>query len=406
MKTLLALLFSTAFVSTPFAAEPNLEKTNIFSAGEGGYDLYRIPGIVVTPKGTIIAYCEARDLPDDRRGADWAKIDILMRRSTDGGRTWSVPRNLVTPPENVQLNSIALEHGYNDLDAVTINNPVAIVDTKKESLHFVYCIEYARCYYMRSTDDGLTFSEPVDITDTFEAFRSEYDWKVIATGPGHGIQLSSGRLLIPVWMSTGTGGGAHRPSAVSTIYSDDHGKTWNRGEIVVNHPELTNPSETIAVELADGSVMLNIRHETRSRESKVRFRAITISPNGADRWSPIRFDEGLPESVCMASILRISTKVKSDKNRILFANPHNPGASERKNVSLKLSYDEGQTWPIMKVLEPGRSGYSDMAIAPDGSIYCFYERATFDEHNHNTKFLCVAKFNLEWLTNGQDVLTN
>jgi sialidase-1 len=404
MKSLSCLIFLFAFSSETYAAEPRLEKQNIFSAGDGGYDVYRIPGIVVTSKGTVFAYCEARDLPDDRAGADWAKIDVLMRRSTDGGKTWSAPKNLVTPPENVQLNSIALEHGYDNTDSVTINNPVAIVDSKNESLHFLYCIEYARCYYMRSVDDGLTFTEAVDITATFEEFRSEYEWKVIATGPGHGIQLSTGRLLVPIWMSTGTGGGAHRPSAVSTIYSDDHGKTWQRGEIVINHPELTNPSETVAVELADGSVMLNIRHETFDRETKIRRRAVTISPNRADQWSSIRLDDQLPEPVCMGSILRLSTEDRSDKNRILFANPHNPDSGERKNVSIKLSYDEGRTWPVMKALETGRSGYSDLATGPDGAIYCFYERGTFDRHHHNTEFLCIAKFNVEWLTDGEDRL--
>ncbi|MFP6596829.1 MAG: sialidase family protein [Candidatus Hydrogenedentota bacterium] len=402
VSLLLLLVFSA--VNTSFSAEPFLTKQNIFTAGEGGYDVYRIPGIVVTSKGTVIAYCEARDLPDDRAGADWAKIDILMRRSTDGGETWDAPRNIVTLPDEVQINPIAIEHGYDSLDSVTINNPVAIVDKKKDMLHFLYCIEYARCYYMRSDDDGLTFTEAVDITETFEAFRREYDWKVIATGPGHGIQLSTGRLLIPVWMSTGTGGGAHRPSAVSTIYSDDGGNTWERGEIVVSHPELVNPSETMAVEIADGRVMLNIRHETYEAETRSRSRAVTIGPNGADNWSPVRLDVQLPEVVCMGSILRISTESDGDRNRILFSNPHNPKTRERKNLALKLSYDEGRTWPVMKALEPGRSGYSDLAIGPDGTIYSFYERGSFDEHHHNTANLSVARFNIEWLSDGKDSL--
>jgi len=353
----------------------------------------------------VLAYCEARELPENRGGADWAKIDIFMRRSTDGGNTWSEPRKIVTPPDDVQPNVVTLEKNYDHKpDSITVNNPVAIVDRVEETLHFIYCIEYARCYYMRSDDDGLTFTDPVDITDTFEAFHSEYDWKVIATGPGHGIQLSTGRLLIPVWLSTGTGGGAHRPSAVSVIYSDDHGKTWQRGEIVVNHPELTNPSETLAVELADGRVMLNIRNETFNRESRQRFRAVSISPNGADQWTPVKFDEQLPESICMGSILRLSQKPQHDKNRILFVNPHNPKSTKRENLSVKLTYDEGRTWPIMKVLEPGGSGYSDLALGTDGTIYCFYERGSFDKHHHNTAHLCVARFNLEWITDGKDCL--
>ena len=404
MSIRLLILAMFLFTGSTISAEPWLDKQNIFSAGRGGYDLYRIPGIVATAKGTVLAYCEARDLPEKRTGADWAKIDILMRRSTDDGNTWSAPRQLVTPPDDVQLNPVALEHGYNDTDAVTVNNAVAVVDRVTTSLHFLYCVEYARCYYMRSDDDALTFTEPVDITETFEAFRSDYDWKVIATGPAHGIQLGTGRLLVPIWLSTGTGAGAHRPSAVSVIYSDDHGRTWQRGEMVVNHPELVNPSETVAVELANGRVMLNIRHETFNRETRTRLRAVSTSPNGVDQWSPVRLDHQLPEPICMASILRLTKQPDAKKNRILFANPHNPKTTERTTVAVKLSYDEGRTWPVMKVLEPGRSGYTDLAVGPEGTIYCFYERGSFDKNHHNTAHLCVARFNLEWLTDGNDRL--
>ena len=152
-----------------------------------------------------------------------------------------------------------------------------------------------------------TFSKPVDLTPTFEEFRSEYDWQVLATGPGHGIQLKNGRLIVPVWLSTGTGGHAHRPSAVSVIYSDDAGKTWNRGDIVVAHPHPVNPSETIVVELADGRVMLNIRHEGRTADEAKRFvpwqSATTGRRNGLSRY-----DEALPEPICMASIVRLSAQ--------------------------------------------------------------------------------------------------
>jgi len=400
MRVLVALVILSV-LSCAAIAEPLFEKTNIFNAGEGGYALYRIPGIVVTTKGTLLAYCEARHEPLKKGGADWARIDVLVRRSVDGGKTWGPPKVLVTPPNDFPLNSAALEQGLDRPGDVTVNNAAAIVDRLTGSIHFLYCIEYARCYYVRSDDDGVTFTEPVDITETFEAFRPEYDWKVLATGPGHGIQLSAGRLLVPVWLSTGTGGGAHRPSVVSVVYSDDHGRTWRRGEVVVAAPDLRNPSETVAVELADGRVMLNIRHETFIRETRQRLRAVSISPDGVTGWSPVRFDKQLPESVCMASILRLSKRPEQDKNRILFANPHNPQRTERKNLAVKLSYDEGKTWPVMNVIEPGRSGYSDLAVGSDGTIYCFYERGSRGAH-HNTAHLCVARFNLEWLTDGRD----
>ena len=292
----------------------------------------------------------------------------------------------------------------------TVNNPVAIAD-RDGTVSFVYCVEYARCFSMRSTDDGATWSEPVEITAAFDAFRPEYPWKVIATGPAHGIQLRSGRMVVPVWMSTGTGGNAHRPSVTATIYSDDHGRTWQRGAIAVpDTAEFIFPNETIAAELADGRVLLNVR-----TESKTNRRLLTTSPDGAKDWSKPEFHEELLEPICMASMVRLSTSPPSDRNRLLFSNPNTldavpgktakPGATRvRKNVSVKLSYDEGKTWPVVKPLETGLSGYSDLAVGGDGTIFCFYEDSSTDQNIYNTGRLTLARFNLEWLTDGRDAL--
>jgi sialidase-1 len=388
------------------AAEPALTRTDLFEAGKDGYALYRIPGIVVTPRGTVLAYCEARK----RTGGDWDAIDIVMRRSTDGGKTWLDRQAVVAITGPVPKNPVALKQKIGKEGDVTANNPVAIVGCKAGPLHFLYCVEYARCCYLRSDDDGKTFSKPVDITAAFEKFRPEYDWKVLATGPGHGIQLKSGRLVVPVWLSTGTGGGAHRPSAVATIYSVDHGKTWHAGAIVARDADpLLNPNETVIAQLADGRVMLNIRNEAKQHR-----RAVAFSPDGATQWTQPVFDEQLLEPICMASLCRLSEKPPSDKNRLVFANPDNlessrgkaiPGRNrDRKNLTVKLSYDEGKTWPVGKVLEPGISGYSDLAVAPGGTIYCFFERGGGDGNHFRTKYLTVARFNLEWLTDGKDHL--
>jgi sialidase-1 len=394
-------------LSVAMAAEPLLEKVNLYEAGEDGYALYRIPGIVVTAKGTVLAYCEAR-----RTGkSDWDTIDILLKRSVDGGKTWSGRKKIANVPGPKVKNPVALAQKLADPDDVTYNNPVAFAN-RDGSVQFLFCLDYARCFSMRSDDDGVTWSPPIEITSTFEKFRRQYEWKVLATGPGHGIQLRSGRLVVPVWLSTGTGGHAHRPSVTSVIYSDDSGKSWQRGDIAVpNTEEWVFPNETVVVELADGRVMLNVRSE-----SKVNRRLVTISPDGARAWSQPRFDEALLEPICMASILRVSAQPASDKNRILFANPHNleraDGKAEagksrdRKNLSLKLSYDEGQTWPVHKSLEPGYSAYCDLAMLADGTLLCFYERgrkADADQKKPTSYAgLTVARFNVEWLTDGQD----
>jgi sialidase-1 len=321
-------------------AEPFLEKADLFKAGDYGYKLFHIPGIVVTAKGTVLAWCEAR-----KNGGDWDDIRILWRRSTDDGKTWSAAQSIADVPGPKAKNPFALRV-RGDTNDVTYNNPVLIAD-RRGAVHMLFCLEYMRCFYQRSDDDGLTWARPVEITPAFEAFRSHYDWKVLATGPNHGIQLRSGRFLVPAWLSTGTGGNAHRPSVTATIYSDDSGKTWQAGELAVpNTDEWVNPNEAIALELADGTIMLNVRNE-----SKLNRRLVTTSKDGAKGWITPRFDDALLEPICMAGLVRYSFQ-SGGRNRILFSNPDNlsradgkerPGGSrDRKNLSLKLSYDEGQ----------------------------------------------------------------
>lgn len=385
------LLLSLACAA--LAAPPKgITKTDVFTSGTGGYNLYRIPGLVVTAKGTLLAYAEARKT--DR--GDWGTINIVLRRSTDGGKTWSTPVFPAQVDGPKQKNPVALAQKLATTDEVTYNNPLAIPD-RSGAVHFLFCLEYARAFYMRSDDDGLTFTKPVEITQAFEGFRRQYDWKVLATGPGHGIQLRSGRLLVPIWMSTGTGGHAHRPSVAATIYSDDRGKSWKAGAVALpNTGEFIIPNETAAVELADGRVLLNARSESLSNR-----RILTYSKDGATNWTPMRFAEELWEPICMGSMARLG-------NRILFSNPYNldrtggpaePGKNrDRRNVSITVSEDNGKTWPKHKSVEPGWSGYSDLAVARDGTVHLLYERGGLGDNHFRTAALTLATFGLDWLS--------
>jgi sialidase-1 len=334
------------------AADP--VKLDLFQANTAGYETYRIPGVVVTRRGTILAYCEARKLA---RG-DWGQIDLFLRRSTDNGQTFGAPRRIATPPPDAQRNPAAAAKNLGHEGGITLNNPVMIADPDTGVVHLLYCVEYARCFHARSDDDGQTFAPPVEITATFETLRPKYDWKVLATGPGHGLRLSkTGRLLVPAWLSTGTGGHAHRPSCVTTIYSDDAGKTWHAGDIVVDSSKTTpNPSESTAVELADGSVLLNIRNESRKRR-----RLVTTSKDGATAWATPTFDETLFDPICFASLIRPTG------DTLVWSNPAGDGRSgARRDLTIRLSPDAGRTWSHAKLLEPGPAAYSDLALTPDG----------------------------------------
>jgi sialidase-1 len=382
MKTILFTLLLSALQLV--ADEPFLEKSEVFPPELNGIARYRIPGVVVTPKGTVLAYAEARK----NGSSDWGEIEIHLRRSTNGGKTWEASSQIAHHGARLEGNPRKAEGGEKEQ---TVNNPVAIMDRETGAIEFLYCINYARCYSMRSTDDGVTWSAPVDITASFEPFRAKYDWKVIATGPGHGIQIRSGRLVVPIWLAYGKAGD-HAPSAAGTIYSDDHGKTWQAGDLCLpNEGDFGNPNETMITEVSNGRVMLVSRSV-----SKANRKIVTTSPNGATDWTTPVFHDQLWEPVCMASIIAHPSK----PGTLIYSNPHTlkldkdgkevpGGRGKRENLCIKLSHDDGKTWPINKVIDPGKAAYSDLAVLPDGTVLCLYEA--------DTSIVC-ARFNLEWIT--------
>jgi sialidase-1 len=361
MKNLLcALLISALHVA---ATEPLLEKTDVFPHGMNGIARYRIPGIVVTTKGTVLAYSEARK----NSGSDWGEIEIHLRRSTDGGKTWEASKHIAHHGARLEGNPHKADGGEHEQ---TVNNPVAIVDRETGTIEFLYCINYARCFSMRSTDDGVTWSKPVDITASFEPFRAKYDWKVIASGPGHGIQIKSGRLVVPIWLAYG-GIGDHKPSAAGTIYSDDHGRTWQAGDLCLpNEGDFGNPNETMITELSDGRVMLVSRSVSKSNR-----KLVTTSADGATDWSRPVFHDQLWEPICMASIAAHPLK----PGTLLFSNPH----------MLALDKDGKEIPAGRGKLDSGPSAYSDLAVLPDGTVLCLYEA----DNN-----IACARFNLGWIT--------
>lgn len=349
-------------------------RTLLWKAGSQGYETYRIPGIVVTSRGTVLAYCVGRKV---LRDGDWSDGDIFLRRSTDHGRSW-------TPSQHIAGNG----HGVTD-------NPVAIASRQKSIVYFLYQHNYKRVFYMSSRDDGASFSVPVDITYALEGLRSQFAWTVVALGPGHAIELRSGRLLVPVWLaagdSTGKGRRKHAPSGITTLYSDDHGKTWKHGEMIaVNTPEMVNPNEMQVIQLDDGRVMANIRAGDQARR-----RAVAISPDGISHWTTPHFDKQLYDPICAAGIVRY------DRKHILFTNPDSESLDGgksgphglRSNLTLKISSDEGKTWPVSRLLHAGSSGYSDIAVGPHKSIYDIFE---FTNPPNKANNVSVLQFDLAW----------
>ncbi len=341
------------------AAQPPAQ-VDVFTSGTEGYHTYRIPGIVRTNEDTLLAFCEGRKTG---RG-DHGDLDLVLRRSSDGGKTW----------EPIQL---VYEEG--GTAKITIGNPCPVVDRQTGTVWLPFCRNNERVFLTKSTDDGRTWAPPIEITEDVK----KPDWGWYATGPGHGIQLRTGRLLIPCDCGDSKGWGDWAKKGRSLVfYSDDHGQSWQLGG--VTEPGM---NECEAVELADGSILLSMRQYLGPKQ-----RAFARSTDGGLSWSKPKHHPEVYCPVCQSSILRYTLPPK--KNRILYSGPGGPG---RSHMTVRLSYDEGRTWPVARVIHEGSAAYSDLVALPDGTIGCLYER---DDYGRIT----FARFTLAWLTEGKDEL--
>jgi len=331
------------------------EQIDLFTSGENGYKVYRIPALLATQKGALLAFAEAR-----RNGpADHGDIDLVVKRSSDNGRTWSKSIIVYSKGER------------------TVGNPAPVQDRDTGVILLPFTIDNETVHVTKSEDDGETWAPPADITKQVKPG----EWRWYATGPGHGIQLKSGRLLVPCDHNEKNAMYSH------TIYSDDHGETWKTGGSL---PKLTD--EAMAVELADGSVLINMRSNHMRG-----LRAIARSTDGGDTWSDIKFDPDLVEPVCQASIIRYSLQAgeKQGRNRLLFANP---ASRVREKMTVKMSYDEGKSWPVFRLVNEGFSGYSDLAVLPDNTVGLIYENGK----RQYWEKISFARFDLTWISGGKD----
>ena len=337
----------------PAPAAPAVRQTDLFVSGIGGYDTYRIPSITVTPGGSLLAFCEGRL---DGSG-DAGNIDILMRRSDDHGRTWGDVVVLRDDGANTCGNPcVVADHRTGGLVLLSTHNlghdhEREIIDQTSEGTRTVWI--------MRSDDDGLTWSEPEDITTSVKL----PEWTWYATGPGSGIQIRhgahAGRLVIPCdHIEAET---KHYYSHV--MYSDDHGATWQLGGSSPEH----QVNECEVVELADGRLMLNMRNYDRSKKT----RQVCVSADGGATWTDQRHDPALPEPICQASIHRTAWPTDDRAGVILFSNP--ASGDSRVRMTVRASFDDGASWPVARELHAGSSAYSSLVAGPDGGAFCLYE---------------------------------
>lgn len=365
------------------------EESLLFVNGTEGYRAFDIP-VLLTTEGALLAFAEGRNGPTGYMGGDAGDIDIVLKRSLDGGKSW-------------EPLSVVVRTGTD-----TDGNPAPVLDRETGTIWLLFCRNFGdrgedliiegkaprTVWITSSRDNGETWDAPSEITESVK----DPGWTWYATGPAQGIQLESGRLVVPCDHVLGSGAGYHDIDTsiavlaelghAHVVYSDDHGASWHIGGIA---PAGTNESQV--VETSDGSLYFNCRNYVGERR-----RAYSWSNDGGVSFHDHGWDESLPEPICQAGMIRFTDEKRHDKNRVLFSNP--ASNSHRERMTVRISYDECRTWSAGKLLHEDHAAYSNFCIASDMSIYCLYVSGSGRTYDG----LALAHFDLEWLTDGADSL--
>jgi sialidase-1 len=335
-------------------AAPGRITEDLFIADEGGYRSYRIPSLIATRQRNLLAFCEGR-----KNGTgDTGDIDLMLRRSGDGGHTWSPQKVLFDFSRDVIGNPCPVQDRNTGVIWLLLTSNPGDVTEKQIMAGEDGAVRTV--WLSSSKDEGLSWSPPVNIT----AQTKRRDWGWYATGPGIGIQLSSGRLVIPCDHSRIEGGiyGSH------VIYSDDHGSHWKIGGAVTE-----GANECQVVQLSDGSLLLNMRMQSGEKK-----RGLARSTDGGFSWGPLSFDHKLIDPVCQGSLV-------SDGAQLLFSNP--ASVAKREKLTVRMSSDMGRTWPRELLLAPGPAAYSCLAVLGRQRYACLFEtgeRGAYERIRFNT----------------------
>ena len=353
-----------------------LAHTLIYQPGDYSSMNYRIPAVITAKDGSIVAVTDKRkfnegDLPQD--------IDIVCNRSTDGGHTWSEPYTIAL--------GTGVNHGFGDcalawsnddngLIAVFVGGPGLWNSTPSNPI---------RSYKSYSYDNGQTWTEPEDITHFIFGDNCIYPgqtaWRASFFGSGNGLRTSTGRIMFVAAIREGSAQSLNNYA----VYSDDNGVTWH-----VSGRASVGGDEAKVTELVDGRILMSIRHGGN--------RWYNISEDGGETWQATTstwYDITAP--ACNGDMIRYTSENQGhDRNRLLHSVPY---GGSRSHVSVYVSYDEGETWPVRKDIVPYSSAYSSLCVLPDGTIGLYVEEEPNNTSGYSTVFY---NFSLEWLTDGQD----
>ena len=378
MKRILTLLLVMTAIAAS-AQDTLFTRTELYHPGDYGSTNYRIPALITAKDGTIVAVTDKRkynegDLPQD--------IDIICNRSTDGGQTWSEPYTIA---QGTGVNhgfgdcALAWSNDDNGLIAVFVGGPGLWNSTPSNPI---------RSYKSYSYDNGQTWTAPEDITNFIFGdsciYQSQTTWRASFFGSGNGLLTSTGRIMFVAAIREGSAQSLNNYA----VYSDDNGATWH-----VSGRASVGGDEAKVTELVDGRILMSIRHAGK--------RWYNISEDGGETWQPTTsIWNDITAPACNGDLIRYTSVNQGfNKNRLLHSVPY---GSQRTNVTVYISYDEGETWPVKKTIVPYSSAYSSLCILPDGTIGLYVEENPNGEiGNYLTAFY---NFSLEWLTDGADSL--
>ncbi|MXY70369.1 MAG: exo-alpha-sialidase [Acidobacteriia bacterium] len=361
----------------------HFSRSPVFSAGEDGYHTFRIPALLPVGSGVLLAFAEGRRFGRGDSGA----IDLVLKRSTDSGATWS-----------------ALQVVWSD-GANTCGNPCPVVDTRTgrillpmtwnsgedngRDLHSGTGSDTRRVFLTYSDDDGRNWSSAREITG--QAKRPDWWW--YATGPGVAIQVRNGghagRIVVPANHSSEKHG-----YAAHAMLSDDGGENWRMSSVIA--PAC---NESQVVELVDGRLMMNSRNQSFTNEERTGYRAIAFSADGGETWTPPQPDAHLGDPQVQASLTRYSWPGEGNPGRLLFSNPAPPVSRERGQrirMTVRSSLDDGRTWPVARLIHEGPAAYSSLARLHDGSVGLLYEAGSEGPY----EAIQLARFSIGWLDGG------
>ncbi len=369
--SLISLFIAFLIFSTKTFSQSKAEA--VFISGADGYKSFRIPAIVKAKNGDVLAFCEGRV----NGSGDFGNIKIVLKRSSDNGKTWS------------HLQVVASN------DSLQAGNPAPVVDLTDpkypQGRIFLFYntgnghememrkgIGHRDVLYKTSTDNGKTWSAPTDITlqanriyqpQINPLWNFKEDWRTYANTPGHALQFHEGKYKGRIYVAANHSSGDPKPELrdyqAHGFYTDDHGATFHLSQTVA----FEGSNESTAAQLTNNSLMMNSRNQVG------KYRVVSLSKDGGATWDTTFVDHNLPDPICEGSLLNIGTK----KGKSILAFCNNVSQQHRDSLTLQISYDEGRTWKKRFLIDPKKTAYSDILKLSENKIGILYEADDYKE---------------------------